>query len=336
MKRGALVVALVVALTTVAGPSFGQRRHALRLPYEREQVRTLPSPFVLPDSSHPSLDAGVDTLVGHLVPDVPRPDDAVVSQTRIFAEGSVLPCRLFLGLLYPFAMGMPPDGGLAPGGEEGRGAGVRTMPGNVEGHVRVVFPLPTSLEIGFMLAAVAPTATFERDHASRSAALAASSLDPTNMVYFLPGRVTLRPAADLRVVRGPLVVQVRHGIDVMIDGAGIDTVKLAGRLLGHVGYRVSPSVELSLEASQLYLLSSDEKVDVPADASAGTKAEAAFADCYRVTDGRCSFISVGPGVRWAAGDVDVGASLVTNLGEPLSPAAVGFLGLRLSVVGHLW
>src|SRR5690606_11382998 len=117
---------------------------------------------------------------------------------------------LYLGAVYPLAIAIPPDGALSKG-EVGRPAGRRVLPGNVEVTLRAVFPLPTSLEIGFGVGAVLPTATFDRDRADRSAALAAASLDPTNVSWFLPGRIALRPAGDLRIRRGALVLQGRHG-----------------------------------------------------------------------------------------------------------------------------
>ncbi len=253
----------------------------------------------------------------------------MVSHMRFSAEGSFLvPRRLFVGVQYPLASALPPDGGLAPG-ERGLPAGRRTLPGNIEAHVRAVFPLPTSLEIGFMLAVAAPTAAIGRDRADRSAALAAASLDPTDVPLFLPGRVSLRPAADLRILRGPLVLQGRHGIDIMIDGAGTETVKLAGRLIAHVGWLPRPDLELSFEASQLYFFASEERVD------ATVSAENAFAEKYRITDERRSLLTLGPGIRYALRDADLGLSLITNLGNPLAPSGSGFFGLRISVIGHV-
>jgi hypothetical protein len=321
-------VAFVVALAFVFGPSTA-RAAGLRSPYERGQhVPPLPSPFLLPELAHPGIDLRVDGLLGRLVPEGNDRTAAMVSVTRVSVEGSILvPRRLFVGLLYPFASALPPDGGLSAG-EPGRPAGQQLLSGNIEGHLRAVFPLPTSLEIGFGLSVVAPTATTDRDRASRSAALAASSLDPTNMTLFLPGRVALRPAGDLRIVRGPLVLQGRHGIDIMIDGLGIESATVAGRLLAHAGWLVSGDLEVSVEASQLYFFASEEKVD------GAQSFEQAFSEKYRITDRRRSALTIGPGIRYSTREVDVGASLVTNLADPLSPASVGFIGMRLSVIGH--
>lgn len=289
-----------------------------------------PAPFVLPELSHPLFDARVDWFVGRHASETDVRPHSIAGILRPSVEASVfVPRRVYVGLTYPIAIAMPPDGGLAPG-EAGTLSGARTMLGNVEGHVRALFPLPTFLEIGFTLAVVAPTATFNRDlRPNRSASDAAGSFDPTNFAHFLPGRVTLRPAGDLRILRGPFVFQGRHGIDVIIDDIGLDHVRVAGRLLGHAGILVRRDVEVSVEGSQIYFFASDDKVTGP------SSPETAFAEKYRISDERRAAFTIGPGVRFAYRDVDIGASVITNIGTPLSPVSDHFVALRLSVIGHI-
>lgn len=291
----------------------------------------LPAPFVLPELSHPLFDVGMDWLIGGIAPEDAGRPLAAAAIVRPSLEATVLvPRRIYVGVTYPLAMALPPDGGLAPG-ENARPAGARTIAGNVEGHVRAVFPLPTWLEIGLTLGVVAPTSGFDRSfRPNRSAVDAVSSLDPTNYVHFLPDRVALRPAGDLRILRGPFVFQGRHGIDILIDNEGIERAKVAGRLLGHVGYLARSDLEISIEATQIYFFASDEKVN-----GGAPTAERVFADRYRISDERRAALTVGPAVRVSFRDVDVGAAIVTNLNDPLSPAAAGFIGLRVSVIGHI-
>jgi hypothetical protein len=284
----------------------------------------------MPDLSHPKLSLRMDWFVARIHPELADRPAAVAAIARPSIEGNVFARRrLFVGASYPFAAALPPDGGLAPG-EMARPGGARAMLGNLEGHLRAVFPLPESLEIGFMLGLVFPTSTFDRTHRpNRSAVDAAASLDPTNYAQFLHDRFALRPGGDLRIVRGALVFQGRHGMDVMIDSQGIERAKIAGRLLGHLGYLLRPDFEVSVEASQIYFFSSDDKVSGP------TTPERAFGEKYRISDGRRTAFTIGPALRWALEDVDVGFAIVTNLGDPLSPAAAGFIGLNLSVIGHV-
>src|SRR5262249_16881801 len=154
-----------------------------------------------------------------------------------------------------------------------------------------VFPLPSALEIGFVLAVVAPTASFERSRPNRSTVAAVSSFDPTNYVHFLDHRVALRTAGDLRVLWGRFVIQGRHGVDVIIDAEAIERVKTAGRLMGHVGWLIRPDLEASVEAAQAYFFSSDDIV-VPN----GT-AQSAFDEKYRISDAHRSYITIGPNLR---------------------------------------
>lgn len=305
-------------------------RERPRLPSMDPTPPRLPAPFVLPDLSHPRFDVRIDQFGGRLTPlEVDRPGSNAAI-TRIGFEGSVVARRLYVGLTYPFASGLPPDGGLAPG-ESAVASGRRTLFGNAEAHVRSVFPLPTSLEIGFGLGVVAPTATFDRDaRANRSAAAAVSSLDPTNATHFFPERVGLRPSGDLRIIRGPLVFQGRHGIDIMIDGAGRETTRLAGRLVAHLGLLFgNNNYEISIEASQLYFFSSDEK------ATGAPSADKAFFEKYRIDDSHRNALIFGPGFRYSMRDLDLGAAFVTNVSDPLSPVAGRFLAIHVSVIAHL-
>lgn len=330
-RLATLAAALVLAKRAAADPAENEPRlpsAPKAAPFAEHRAAQLPAPFVLPELSHARFDVQLDQIVGRVRPDDPARPNAAVSISRLSVERSILvPRHVFAGLYLPLAMALPPDGGLAPG-EAAVPAGAQRMFGNAEAHVRAVFQLPAQLEIGFALGANAPTATFSRGtRADRAAALAAASLDPTNVYDFLPERVALRPAGDLRFVRGPVVVQARHGIDVVIDGAGKERARAGGRLLLHAGFLITSYLELSVEASQVYFFASDDKVTT-------TDAAGLFAERYRVTDDRRKALTVGPGLRLSLPQVDVGVAMVTNYGEPLSPVASGLVGFRASVIAH--
>jgi hypothetical protein len=333
------ISALIIAFFFFARPAFAQevvdrdrdRGDRPRLPSMDPTPPRLPAPFVLPDLSHPRFDVRIDQFGGRLAPTAPDRPGSNATITRLSFEGSVIARRLFVGLAYPFASGLPPDGGLAPG-ESAVASGRRTLFGNVEAHIRSVFPLPTSLEIGFGLGVVAPTATFDRDaRANRSAAAAITSFDPTNALHFYPERVGLRPAGDLRIIRGPVVFQGRHGLDIVIDGAGRDSTRLAGRLVAHLGILLghNKAYELSVEASQLYIFGSDEKL------SGAPSPEKAFLEKYRIDDSRRNAVVFGPGFRYSMRDLDLGATFVTNVNDPFSPVAGRFVAAHVSIIAHL-
>jgi hypothetical protein len=282
-----------------------------------------PAPLVLPDLSHERVDARLDWTVARILPDRGDRPRAAAGLTRFSMEAGIVPRRLYLGTTAAFASALPPDGGLAPD-ERSTPGPARMLVSNVESHIRALFPLPSFIELGFLLAVVAPTATFDREaRSNRSASEAVASLDPTSYVHFLPGRIALRTGGDLRFVRGSVVVQARHGIDVVIDDAGIESARLAGRLLGHVGYLVSPRFEIGVDGSQIYVFAADPKTTDP------------FANEYRISDAHRSSLTLGPTVRWALPDFDIGAGLITNASRPLSPAAESFVALSVSLITHL-
>jgi hypothetical protein len=263
----------------------------------------LPPPFVLPELSHPSWDLGMSWLLGAASGARARSDrpSSALGLARLTVEGDVLfPRRFYLGLTVPVASALAPDGT----------SGSKTVLGNAEAHVRVVFPLPTWLAFGAVLGIILPTSRFEHGSAAESAAMTAASLEPTDGLHFAADTFALRPAMDVRVLRGPFVVQVRQGVDVVIDTAGGRAVT-TGRFLGHGGLRLRRDIEVSIEATQAYSFDS------------------------QVSDQRRSAVTAGPGVRFSFGVLDVGAAVLTSVFEPLSMDIERFLALRLSVVAHL-
>lgn len=309
---------LALPLLLVSGPALA----------DDPPIPRRPAPFVLPDLTHAQSDVGLDWTAGRLSSDR-RPSVAGGVFRATLETSGILPQKLYVGSTLVVGSALPPDGGLAPG-EAAPPSGARTLVGNVESWVRAVFTIPSAIELGFLLGVVAPTATFDRTYRpNRSVAEALSSFDPTSYVHFLQDRVALRPAGDLRFVRGPLSVQLRHGFDIIIDDAGIDSAKLAGRILGHVGVMPVKSLELGLEFSQVYFFSSDDRVAGPASP------ENAFAETYRISDDHRASLTLGPTVRYATRDFDVGLALVTNTREPLSPVTDEFVALRFSVITHL-
>jgi hypothetical protein len=260
----------------------------------------LPPPFVMPELSHPDWDLGLSWLLGFAVPEQAERPTSALGLARATAEGDVFfPRRLYVGGTLPFASALAPDGT----------SGSKTVLGNVELHARVVFPLPSWLAFGAVFGLVVPTASYGHDTAAHQAATAAAALEPTDLVHFRPDTVAFRPGMDVRVLRGPFVVQARQGIDVALDTSG--RAVTVGRFLGHAGIRVQKDIELSLEATQLYQF--DE----------------------RVRDDKRTAMTIGPGARLLLGGVDIGAAVVTNLFAPLSPAVDHFVAARISLIAHL-
>lgn len=262
----------------------------------------LPTPFTLPELSHPDFDASLDWTVGTATPENPSRGPSTISLVRASGEARLGPLRrVYIGATLPLAAALP---------IEGTGAS-RALLGNPEGHIRVVFPMPSWLAFGAAFGATVPTASFTLQSGSEQAALAAASLEPTELVQLSPGTVALRPSIDARLLRGPFVLQVRDGVDLVVDSVGGLGARTLGRVLGHAGLLVTQDLEVSIEASQVYFFATE------------------------VPDDRRAALTIGPGVRWSLGDVDVGLGGVTNLLAPLASGMDRFVAVRASLVAHL-
>jgi hypothetical protein len=304
-------------------------------------VPRLPAPLVLPDLVHPRTDLTVAWTTGRGVADAAARTNTALALLRLQFEASVFRRTIYGGITYDYAGALPPDGGRSlddtPPGVAA--IGKRGAFGNVEPHVRAVFPLSEGLVYGFALGAVIPTATIDRNGPAQSAMLAVASMEPTDYVHFQTGRFALRPAGDLRIVRGPFVLQLRQGFDVVIDQAGINDARMAGRILGHVGVAPTRAFEVSIEATQVYFFFTEEPAPAP-DSSLPLPVKEeierrnAARERYRVSDDRRTAFTIGPSLRLSFREVDLGLGLVTNVFAPLSPALDSFVAARASLVAH--
>jgi hypothetical protein len=293
------VVILVLALP-LAARADDEREDAPELAAMQGEVAPpkLPPPFVVPELTHPVFDARADWIVG-------GGPGASMGLLRPGAEARVgVLRRFYAGAEWP----------LAAAATDGTQA--RVVSGNASAHVRFVFALPSSLAVSAGIGVALPTARFAHASPAHAAAVAAASLEPTELVALTPDAIGLRPVLDFRFVRGPLVVQLRDGLDFAFDTATDYRVRATGRLLGHLGVLTSPDVELSVEGTQQYFF------------GAG--------DYYgpELADGRRTAVTLGPGARVSFRDVDVGVGAATNVVAPLSDRFGRFVAVRLSLVTH--
>lgn len=303
--------AITLASWLVASASYGATKSAEEdvtaeppkpiPPADELSAPRLPAPFVLPELSHPRFDGGVSWILGEATASDPSRATSAIGLLKAAAEARVGQLRrVYVGVTLPVA-----SAALA-----GEGAGAKSVLGNLETHVRVVFPMPSWLAFGAVLGVTAPTARFDRNGPAQTAAAAAASLEPTDAVQLAPGVVAFRPAYDVRILRGPFVVQVRQGLDVVIDSSGATHTRTEGRILAHAGVLFGSDVELSMEGTQIYFFDSD------------------------VSDDDRTAITVGPGARLSLRDVDVGAAVFTNVYGPLDKDLDRIVALRVSVIGH--
>lgn len=330
----------VVVAACVGAHALAARADAPSLPGAHVSPPRLAAPFVLPELSHPRTDVALDFTLGRGVANGAERKRVVAGIVRAAAEGHILgERRLYAGVTWDWAAALPPDAGIDDETTTPSRSGRTAALGNVEPHLRAAFPLTPGLLAGFVFGFVLPTASIERAGPAPSAMRAAASIAPTDLVHFLPGHFALRPAGDVRIVRGPFVFQARQGFDIMIDEAGIERTRTAGRLLAHVGVAPSRALEVGLEATQIYFFFTEGPpgpIDpsVPASERAALERRNALAERYRISDDRRTALTFGPTLRLSFPHVDVGAAVITNLFAPLSPSLESLFALRLSLVLH--
>ncbi len=317
VTRGAHAGPTATTAGLVSGPTLAEPNEPARvqpLDASSELVAPrLPTPFMLPELAHPRVDGWVSWTLGSVLARTATSNDVAVGLVRAGGEAHVfLFRRFYIGAELPIALGRPVEGARELGGAPAA-AGSRVLAGNLEAHARIVFPMPSWLAFGLLLGVSVPTATFDRNGPAQATARAAAALSPTEVVGFLPGRLTYRPALDVRILRGPFVVQLRQGIDIVQDvSTGGATTQ--GRILAHAGVLVSRDVELVIEGQQLYRFGTGPDI---------------------VSDRRRSAVVAGPGARVSLGRFDVGGMLLSSVADPLGTEMESVLAVQASVVAHL-
>ena len=286
-------------------PSPAERRaDGFRLSAFFDDLETppLPRPFVMPELSHAANEVSLDWTLATAIPENEARASRQIGLVRPTYETRIGSLRRFyFGLTVPVVIAAP----------EEQGHPTKTVLGNVEAHARLVFPTPAWLAFGSSLGIVAPTGFWGAGEDATAAGRAGLMLEPTELPQFVPHAIAFRPSFDIRLLTGPLVVQVRDGFDFLVDASGETHATTSGRLAAHVGVLAQKRLEVAVEATQLYLFSGDVK------------------------DGDRTTITVGPSVRWTVYQMDLGVQTSTNIYAPIESGTSRFWAFRLSAVFHL-
>ena len=106
------IAAAVGVLGSLAGVVSAES--SARAAEDSASPRRLPAPFVLPELSHPTLDARVDWLVGRVSPVAAHRSAAAAALLVPSVETSAIAFhRVSFGFTLPIAAALPPDGALA-------------------------------------------------------------------------------------------------------------------------------------------------------------------------------------------------------------------------------
>lgn len=289
----ASATSMAIARDAHAGP-FGD-------PYDLPDA---PRPTILPELTHPDLEATLESTLGILTPRdgalSPPDSDAHTSRfayvQRVGLEIPLLLRRFFVGTNYE----------LAVGGRHGAEPD-KIVGGNLELYGRTVWATRTGLAFGGGLGILLPTASFDPHSTSGSIARSAATLRPWDVSFFTDGVFVIRPFVDVRDVIGPFVIHFRQGLDIANEVGDISSRRVVAISGLYIGYRVAPRLSAGIEAFEVYT------IDAPID------------DRLRAT-----FV-VSPSIRVMTPYVQPAFSGFTNIGPPLYGNADRITGIRIAV-----
>jgi hypothetical protein len=272
-----VVLALLVALTARSGPASAQAT-PFDDPYAVPHAPRAPT---LPELTHSEFEGTLETTAGAVyLPAGGGLQHAYIQ--RLSVELPVMLRRWYAGLGYEVA-----------GGNNGTGFAV--VGGNLALDGRTVWATTTGLAFGGGMSVMFPTASYDPNGAASKVALAAATLRPWDVSYFVPDSYGVRPYVDVRALDGPFVIQFRQGLDLTVSSLLLSDQRLYATAGVYVGWQVGREVAAGLEIFEAYA------IDLPA-----------------VRDGNRESLIVSPSVRLGLPWVQPAISAFTNLGPPIS------------------
>jgi hypothetical protein len=250
-----------------------------------------PAPPTLPDLTHRALAASLELTFasirtgGEGAAPARRTFGAV---ERLELEQALSIRRWYLGAAHEVAVGSADSGGP------------KVAASHPEIWGRAVWASAAGLAYGGGIGVVFPIAN--HDSAATAVAESVGFVRPWDYVAFLNNTYTLRPFIDVRDIDGPVMLQLRQGIDWAKSTLGPS--QLTSRTTFFIGYRPTDLIGLGLEAWEVYFIEPSEQ-------------RPAYA--------------VSPSVRLMTKWLQPAASLLFPLDRPLLGAIEGYWALRLSL-----
>jgi hypothetical protein len=265
-------------------------------PYD---LPTAPRPPTLPELTHGDVELTGESTFGFLHPNADaamvRPANEVAYVQRLSLEWPIALRRFFVGATYELAAAEQPGGGP-----------LEFISGNLDINGRTVWATSTGLAFGGGFGVTIPVSALDPGTFAAGAASAAATVRPWDQAFFQPGYLTLHPFFDVRDVDGPLVLQLRQGLDLNFDThswSGFRTAAITGV---YIGYRAVRWLGVGIEAFEVYFLS-------------GT-----------IPDDHRAVFAISPSVRLMTDYVQPALSFVTNAGTPLFGSVDYWWSLRLA------
>ena len=175
------------------------------------------------------------------------------------------------------------------------GTGFAVVGGNLAVDGRTVWATTTGMAFGGGLSLMFPTAGYDSNGPASRVALAAATLRPWDVSYFVPDSYGVRPYVDVRALDGPFVIQFRQGLDLTVSSLLLSDRRLFATAGVYIGGQLGRLVAGGLEVFEAYA------IDLPA-----------------VRDGNRETLVISPSIRLALPWVQPAISAFTNLGPPIS------------------
>lgn len=252
-----------------------------------------PAPPTLPDLTHRGLAASLDSTFASIGAN-PRDDGVVPGRSfgwteRLELEHALALRRWYVGVSEQLALGRTP------------GDDFLLVMGNPELWGRALWASQAGLAYGGGLGLVFPVV--HHGESGVQVARAIQAVRPWDYVHFVNDDVILRPFIDVRNIDGPILLQLRQGIDW--DPA---SDALTSRTTFYIGYRPVELLGIGLELWEVYLIRAADTKD----------------------DGRAAY-AVSPSLRLMTRAIQPAVSFLLPIDRPLFDAIEGFWALRLSM-----
>ena len=266
------------------------RRADARPSGPRAQAVPFEDPYAVPrapraptlrELTHSDIEATSETTAGAIfLPGGSGLQHAYVQ--RLDVEVPVALRRWYVGAAYEVAGG-------------NNGSGFQVVGGNLAIDGRTVWATTTGLAYGGGLSLMIPTASYDPGGPASKVALAAATLRPWDVSFFVPASYGVRPYVDVRAHDGPFVVQFRQGLDLTVSSLLLSDQRLYATAGLYLGWQIAPAVAAGLEVFEAYAI-----------------------NLASVRDGNRESLIVSPNVRLALPWVQPAISAFTNLGPPIS------------------
>jgi hypothetical protein len=302
-------IALSVATCVLAS---GAAAHAQLLgglapsydPDDPYQVPDAPAPPTLPDLTHRALSLSLETTLASVeprrLPDGTQPQRVGVWLERFEAEAAVANRRWYLGLSEEVAGGQNPFRGSST-----------VVPSNPELWGRALWASRAGLAYGGGLAFVPPLVRHEPDSRGAEVQSTVRLVRPWDFPQFADRMLTVRPFVDVRSIDGPVLLQLRQGLDISTStgqSAETTTATLTSRTTLYVGYRPLDQLGLGLELWEVYFIRTEG-----------------------IADENRAVFAVSPSVRWMGAVIQPAVSGIFPIDRPLFHAAKGYWAVRLTL-----